>query len=114
MKNAQSMSPTARDADETLVRPTSESACGIPFQVQDVRTVSYGSKCAEFRLLLDGVEIECDLFAPPHSPQFIVPSSVRDKYTGGWRRTARLDDLLAAEVLAVVIARLNADAGAHA
>lgn len=70
-----------------------------PFRVIAFRPVAYGSKVAEFSIETPIGVIEADLFAPEGREAFVQARSVRDKYTGQWRRTIALDRAFAARVL---------------
>lgn len=109
MKNAPPGRGAARDADASLLLAT-ENSSGIAFRVRDIECVDYGSKRATFIVELDALTIESDLFVLKDGTQFVTPASVRDRYSGVWRRVAKFDDAFAADVLDVVLALLDADA----
>ncbi len=67
-----------------------------------MRRVSYGSKAAEISIETPLGVVECDLFAPTDRGPFVQARSVRDKFTGQWRRTVALDRSFAARVLAAL------------
>jgi len=77
--------------------------------VRDFRRVEFGSKKGQFVVELDALTIEADFFVLDNGDRFVAPSSVRDRYSGQWRRTAKFDDAFAADVLEVILARLDAD-----
>ncbi len=58
---------------------------------------------------IDAPTIETDLFVLADGTQFVAPASVRDKYTGAWRRTAAFAPDFANDVLEVLLVRLGAD-----
>ncbi len=96
----------AFDADGTTIRVVAPPA----FRIARFNRVSYGSKAAEIVVEIDGLgTLNVDLFVADGKPPFVMPASVRDRYTGDWKRTFRLDDALAAELLAAVEQRLSAD-----
>lgn len=98
MKNEPQMG-AARSADGKSVRDGEST----PFQIRDVKVVSYGAKSLEFTIVVPVIgEIEADLFTPDGRAPFVVPRSIRDKHTGGWQRTVRFDNDFALNVLAVV------------
>lgn len=53
-------------------------------------------------------EFDLDVFAPPAKPVFVMPRSIRDKFTGAFRRVFRLDADFLAELLEAIVARLEA------
>jgi hypothetical protein len=99
----------ARDTNASIPLARDNSS-GIPIKVRDLRRVAFGSKRAEFIVELDAVTLEADLFILDNGDRFVAPASVRDRYSGQWRRTAKFDDAFAADVLEVVLMRLGADA----
>lgn len=106
MKNARPGRGAARDADSS-VPPAHENSSGVPFRVREIRRVDYGSKKAEFVLELDALELEAALFVLDNGDKFVAPASVRDRYSGQWKRTAKFDEVFAADVLEAVLARLG-------
>jgi hypothetical protein len=86
---------TARNADaENLLSGTS-----VPFIITNLQRVSYGTKRAEFSIETPIGVIEADLFTPERREPFVQGRSVRDKFTGKWRRTMVLDREFSARVL---------------
>ena len=71
----------------------------VPFRIIALRRVAFGSKTAEFAIETPIGVVDCDLFTPQGREPFVTPRSIRDKFTGGWRRTVTLDRTLAARVL---------------
>lgn len=100
MENAPQCVAT-RDAD----RETLRVAGPIPFRIVALRRVAFGSKVAEFALETPIGVVDCDLFTPEGREPFVQARSVRDKFTGQWRRTIALDRAFAARVLDALRAR---------
>lgn len=91
----------ARDSSTEDLR----GAAPYAFRIISFQRVAYGSKVGEFSIeTLVGV-IECDVFEPPGREPFVQARSVRDKFTGQWRRTVALDRDFAARVLDALRAR---------
>lgn len=93
MKNPPVM--TAGDTSTETLRGTAPA----PFRIVAFRRVAYGSKSAEFSIETPLGTIEADLFTPSGRDPFVQARSVRDKFTGQWRRTVALDRTFAARVL---------------
>jgi hypothetical protein len=74
-------------------------AANAPFTIASIRRVAFGSKTAEFAIIISLGVIDADLFTPEGREPFVQPRSVRDKFTGQWRRTIALDRAFAARVL---------------
>lgn len=105
MKKAPFVEEAELGAGESILDPLHRS-----YRVVCFSRVEYGSKCAEFTVEVAGVgAFELDAFAPSSKPVFVQPRSIRDKYTGGFRRTFTLDADLLYEILGDVVARLVAD-----
>jgi hypothetical protein len=94
----------ARDADTEMLR----AAAPVPFRITALHRVAYGSKIAEFSIETPLGVIEADLFIPEGREPFVQARSVRDKFTGQWRRTVALDRTFAARVLDALRARATA------
>ena len=71
----------------------------IPFRITALSRVSYGSKCAELCVETPIGVVELDVFRPEGREAFVQARSVRDKFTGQWRRTIALDRAFAERVL---------------
>lgn len=95
MKKDAPQDVAARDADEQALR----AGASVPFNILGIRRVAYGSKVAEFSVETPIGVVEADLFAPENRKPFIQARSVRDKFSGQWRRTIALDHAFAARVL---------------
>ena len=78
-----------RSADNDIVLPENLRSCPTDFRISSVQQVSYGAKRATFIVRLAGLNVEADLFMPEGRESFVVPASVREKYTGEWKRLAR-------------------------
>lgn len=89
---------TARDADDETLRVTAS----VPFRIVALQRVAYGSKVADFSIETPIGVVEADLFTPQGREPFVQARSVRDKFTGQWRRTIALDCAFAARVLDAV------------
>ncbi len=74
-------------------------AANVPFTIAAVRRVAFGAKAAEFAIITSLGVIYADLFMPEGRAPFVQARSVRDKFTGQWRRTVALDRTFAARVL---------------
>jgi hypothetical protein len=95
----------AGDADDGTV--STATPFPLPYRIATLKLVSFGSKAVEARVEIDGFgSIEVDVFRPEGRPAFAVPASVRDKFSGAWRRTFRLADDFAAELLRAIEAQL--------
>jgi len=94
MKNAP-LVVAARDADDAHLRVEPS----VPFRISELHDVAYGSKVAEFRIVTPLGTIDADLFRPSGREPFVQSRSIRDKFTGQWRRTVTLDARFAARVL---------------
>ncbi|HEX3456964.1 MAG TPA: hypothetical protein VHR97_03330 [Candidatus Baltobacteraceae bacterium] len=89
---------TAGDASTESLR----AAGSFPFRIVSMRRVDYGSKQGEFTIETPIGLIEADLFKPEDCEPFAQTRSVRDKYSGQWRRTVTLDRAFAARILAAL------------
>ncbi len=85
----------AADADERAL----SAAAVLPFRVITLQRIAYGSKTAEFSIETPIGVIQADLFTPEGREPLVSARSVRDKFTGQWRRTIALDRTFAARVL---------------
>lgn len=83
-------------------RQTLRAADAIAFRIVAFNRVRYGSKTAEFSIETPFGIVEADLFEPQGRDPFVQARSVRDKFTGQWRRTVALDRTFAARVLAAL------------
>ena len=97
MKNAP-LELAARDTDEQALR----AAEPVPFRIIAFQRVAFGSKVGEFSIQTPIGVVDCDLFTPEGREPFVQARSVRDKFTGQWRRTVALDRGFAARVLAAL------------
>jgi hypothetical protein len=86
---------TARDADTETLR----AAAPVPFRITALQRVKYGSKTAEFSVETPVGVFEADLFTPQGREPFVQARSVRDKFSGQWRRTVAFDRNFAARIL---------------
>lgn len=101
MKENAPLTKAMRDAEQQKLRV----AASIPFHIIAFQGVAYGSKTAEFSIETPIGVVEADLFAPEGRDPFVQARSVRDKFTGRWRRTVALDRTFAARVLEVLRAQ---------
>ncbi len=90
------------DAARDAVRDSFRALASFPFRIVTLQRVAYGSKTAEFLVETPLGVFEADLFAPEGREPFVQTRSVRDKYTGQWRRTVTLDRAFAVRVLAAL------------
>lgn len=98
MNENEPLGGAARDASAKAVL----LATSVPFKIIDLRRVAFRSKVAEFSIDTPIGRIEVDLFTPVGREAFVQTRSVRDKFTGQWRRTTILNREFAARVLAAV------------
>ncbi len=98
MKNAPP--PNTEAVRSTLVDVHSESETPLPaFTISDFTRVDYGSKVAQFKICFPHLEMEAGLYCPIGKPPFATPASIRDRYLGAYRRTARFSDELREAIL---------------
>lgn len=96
-----------RSADDGTVR-AAESRPPIPFRLVRVEPCEYGSKRALASISIDDLgELELDYFRPANGREpFVTARSVRDKYTGTWVRSVKLDPGFADALCAAIEERL--------
>ena len=93
---------TTEGRDAKLASP-SAAENQLPFRIENLQSVSYGSKTAEFLLRTELGGIECDLFRPEQRAPFVCGRSIRNKFDGQWKRTVSFDKAFAQRVLAEVL-----------
>ncbi len=86
---------TAGDADKETIRIVAP----VPFRIVAFQRVAFGSKVGELSIETPIGIVDGDLFTPEGCEPFVQARSVRDKFTGRWRRTIALDSAFAACVL---------------
>ena len=79
----------------------------LPFTILNLQPVRYGAKVLEFEIATQIGVIQLDLFEPPGREPFIQTRSIRSKYDGEWKRTARLTPEFSSRVLDALRAHLS-------
>ena len=82
-------------------------AADCPFRITNIQLVSYAGKVGEFSIETPLGVINADLFAPVGREPLVTRRSIRDDYTGRWRRTFVFDRAFAARVLDVLRERVS-------
>jgi len=109
VKNAIPGLGVRRDSEGIVSKPC-ESAPSRPYTIKTLVACDYGTKRATGTIIIDGIgEVDIELFRLDDGRSFVEGLSVRNKYGGRWTRTVRFDDIPAADLLAAVSARLDAD-----
>jgi hypothetical protein len=73
--------------------------------------VEYGAKRAQFVVMFPHVEINADLFLPENRAPFVMPGSVRAKFDGAYKRTARFSPELQLAILEDALSLYGEEAG---
>ncbi|MGH7685071.1 MAG: hypothetical protein ACREMT_12055, partial [Vulcanimicrobiaceae bacterium] len=87
---------------------------GIPFRIRKIQRCDFKSKRATLIVDTEAVSISADLFEPEEGESFVAPASIRDSYTGKWRRNARFTDNFAKDILERLRAQLERASEANA
>jgi hypothetical protein len=88
MKNASHRADDTRRSTDSLDSVVVDSFLPA-FAIKSFQRVQYGSKVATFKVVLRYVELDAELFMPEGKAPFVSPGSVRSKYDGAYKRTAR-------------------------
>jgi len=81
-----------------------------PFRIIKLERCSFGMKVAVGVFEIEGLgEFSFEVFAPPSRPLFVMPASIRNRYTGAYERVFKLEDDFRSELLSRVEQRLGAD-----
>jgi hypothetical protein len=88
MKNASHRADDTRRGTDTVGSPIVDSSLPA-FAIECFQRVQYGSKVATFKVVLPHIELDAEMFMPEGKAPFVSSGSVRSKYDGAYKRTAR-------------------------